>query len=200
MHVDSGVLSLAFSAVSTLVVVIGALAAVRQLRYLRHGNEMHALAEFDREFHSAAMVRDREFVRSELHEALQDASFVAELRAMPMGPRAQHFARLANFFERIAIYSYVGAISEYVAMMQYGNAATGYWPIMRDAIAIVRSGRTTAVLDYFEDFAMRAPAFLAREHRRRRRPLQRDPEIASSGTESAHAPQAERVGGCVGPA
>jgi hypothetical protein len=38
MHVDAGVLSLAFSAISALVVVVSAVAAVRQLRYLRrHG-------------------------------------------------------------------------------------------------------------------------------------------------------------------
>jgi len=186
MHVDSGVAGLAFSAVSTLVVVVGALAALRQLRYLRHGNEMHALADFDREFNSPEMLRDREFVRTELVEALKDPSFVAELRSVPAGPRALPVIRVANFFERIALYAYAGAISHYVATMRYGSAAIGYWPMLRDAIVIVRSSRATPLLEYFEDFAMRAPEVMARDKQRRKRPLRRDPTIAQ--TEEAATP------------
>jgi hypothetical protein len=175
MHVDAGLPSLGFSAVSTLVVVVGVLVALRQLRYMRYGNEMQTLAALNREWNAETMVADREFVRTELSAALEDPSFVEELRAMPMGPRAQHVVGLANFYERLAIYVKGGALSEELAVMDFGISATNFWPLMRRAIAIARSTRPVAMLYHFEDFAMRAPQALATIEKRRLPRLRRDP-------------------------
>ena len=179
MHVDSGLLSLGFSAVSTLVVVIGVLVALRQLRYMRYGNEMQTVTALNREWNSDAMTADREFVRTELSASLEDASFVEELRAMPMGPRAQHVQRLANFYERLAMYVKGGALSEELAVMDFGISATNFWPLMRRAIAIARSTRPVAMLYHFEDFAMRAPQVLAATEKRGLPRLRRDPEMGA---------------------
>lgn len=194
MHVDAGLLSLGFSAVSTLVVVVGVLVALRQLRYMRYGNEMQTLTALNREWNAEAMVSDREFVRTELSTALEDAAFVEELRAMPMGPRAQHVVRLANFYERIAMYVKGGALSEELAVMDFGIPATNFWPIMRRAIAIARSTRPVAILYHFEDFAMRAPQALAAIEKRGLPRLRRDPAMdalvaeARAGDDTSTAP------------
>jgi hypothetical protein len=177
MHVDAGLLSLAFSAVSTLVVVIGALVAVRQLRYMRSGNEMQTLETLTREWESPAMTADREFVRTELSAILTEPAFAEELRATPVGPRAQHVVRVANFYEKVAMYVKGGALSEELAVMIFGVSATGFWPIMRPAIAIRRSSIPYAVLNHFEDFALRAPEAIQAIQKRRLRRLRHDPAM-----------------------
>jgi hypothetical protein len=177
MHVDAGLLSLGFSAVSTLVVVIGALVAVRQLRYMRFGNEMQTLEALTREWETPAMIADREFVRTELSAMLEDPSFAQELRTTPVGPRAQHVVRVASFYEKVAIYVKGGALTEELAIMIFGVSATGFWPIMRPAIAIRRSSIPYSVLNHFEDFALRAPEEIVAIQKRRLRRLRRDPAM-----------------------
>jgi hypothetical protein len=176
MHVDAAFLSLGFSAISTLVVVVGALSALRQLRYMRYGNEMQTLTSLHREWHSEAMIIDRQFVGFELAEALEDPAFVDELRASSVGRRAQHVVSLANFYERVAMYVNGGALSEELAVLEFGVSATIFWPIMRPALALFRTTRPLPVYYYFEDFAMRAPQALAAMEKRRRR-LRRDPAM-----------------------
>jgi hypothetical protein len=195
-------LSLGCSAASTLVIVVGALVAVRQLRYMRYGNEMQTLTALNREWNSEAMIVDREFVRGELPAALEDPSFVDELRAMPMGLRAQRVLSLANFYERIAMYVKGGALSEELAVMDFGISATNFWPIMRPAIAIARSTRPVAILYHFEDFAMRAPQALAAMEKRLQR-FRRDPAMdvlvvearTGLGASTAHAAARRRAQG-----
>ena len=176
MHFEAAFLSLGFSAISTLVVVVGALAALRQLRYMRYGNEMHTLMALHREWNEEAMIIARQFVGFELSAALEDPSFVDELRASSVGGRAQHVVSLANFYERVAMYVNGGALSEELAVMEFGVSATNYWPKMRPALAIFRTTRPLPVHYYFEDFAMRAPQALAAMEKRRRR-LRRDPAM-----------------------
>jgi len=141
MHFEAAFLSLGFSAISTLVVVVGALAALRQLRYMRYGNEMHTLMALHREWNEEAMIIARQFVGFELSAALEDPSFVDELRASSVGGRAQHVVSLANFYERVAMYVNGGALSEELAVMEFGVSATNYWPKMRPALAIFRTTR-----------------------------------------------------------
>ena len=119
--------ALVLSILSTLIVALGALAAIRQLRYIRHGNELSALSQLRVQFESQEMLAARAFVGESLAEAIRDPSFLAELRSIPVGPRAQHVQRLANFFDEISIYVRFGALSERMTMTIWGVRAAGYW-------------------------------------------------------------------------
>ena len=83
-----------------------------------------------------------------------DPAFLAELRTVPIGPRAQQVTRVANFFELLGIYVQYGALSPSMTFTLWGVIASRHWEIMRDAIVILREDRM--VLDFFEDFAVRS--------------------------------------------
>lgn len=185
MQVDVALIGLVVSTLGTVVVAVGVLAALRQLRYLRHGNELATLTDLQAHFEAPQMREAREFVRTQLAAALDDPTFIAELRAVPPGPRAQYVTRVGNFFEMLATYVQFGALSEGMSMVLWGVIAERNWQLTRAAIVILRESQGT-VLDFFEDFAQRAPVWTrgprAAEMRRRLlRDLHLEPFAAHEG-------------------
>jgi hypothetical protein len=174
MLVDAAVVGLVFSAVSTLVVVIGAVAAVRQLRHLSRGNELAAMSKFVDEWSSADFAADRAFVNVEVPQLLaNDPRFASAVD----DPRAVRIARVMNFFERLSLLVRTGALSEELAMQLFGLAASRHWSVLRPLVAAARVARDAPNIgEYFEDFAMRFPAWQRRDAARRK-PLLRDPSL-----------------------
>ena len=111
MRIDAASAGLVLSAISTLVVIIGALAGLRQLRHIRHGNELAMLTELTAQYDTPEMLEARAFVRTALKTVMDDPAFLAELRSVPIGPRAQYVTRVADFFELLGIYVHYGALS-----------------------------------------------------------------------------------------
>jgi hypothetical protein len=173
MRVDAALLSLVFSALSTLVVIVGAIAAVRQLGHLRRGNELTAIGKFVDEWSSPSFNEDRMLVRKELARMLSDHAFFETFRD---DPRSASVLRVCHFFERLAFMVGQGAISELLAMELFGAAATVQWDIMRDFVVGLRAHYGTQTpMEWFEDFAMRAPEWSERNERRSKG-LRRDPK------------------------
>ena len=68
-------------------------------------------------------------------------------------------------------------------MFTFGTAATSTWEAMRDFVVALRTFyRSTAPMEYFEDFAMRAPEWNRRNEGRAKR-LRRDPKAARGAME-----------------
>lgn len=161
-----------------VLVAVGGLAALRQLRYLRHGNELATLTVLGEDWDSDGMRASRAFVQEQLAGALQEPDFLAELNRRPMGPRAQNVARVGNYFDQLGVYVFTGALSEEMVIFIWGDAAERYWHLLREAIAINRRSQGE-ILEFFEDLALRVPAWRDPERRGWRRKLRRDPDIAS---------------------
>jgi uncharacterized membrane protein len=178
MQVDVTILGVVFSAVSTLVVIVGGVAALRQLRYLRHGNELSTLNELEAHWHRDDLESAREFVVTELPAAMNDPTFLDELRAEALGPRALHLSRIGNFFELMGMYVFVGALSERSVMLMWMVVIERYWVLCREAIQITREPRGF-VYGFFEDLAMRTPRWRDKDATGWRRALRRDPALTS---------------------
>jgi hypothetical protein len=190
MRVDTAMLGVVFSALGTLVVVIGALAAVRQLAHLRRGNELSAIGKFVDEWSSQSFEEDRVLVRKELAGMLADPAFFETFRD---DPRTTRVFRVCHFFERLAFFVRQGAISELLAMELFATAAIMQWDLLRDFIVGVRAHHHTQTpMEWFEDFAMRAPEWAERNNRRSKG-LRRDPKAPFLRAEPAAPPPAARV-------
>jgi hypothetical protein len=179
MRVDPATLGLVFSAVSTLVIIIGALAAVRQLQHLRRGNELEAIGKFVDEWNSQDFASDRDFVLNELNKRVANPAFVRDTpRDHPDLRRAN---RVANFFERIAIFVNRDALSKDLAMLLFAEAAKLHWSAVR-AYVVQNRERTgeASIAEYFEDFALSAPDWQRRDSARSKR-LLRDPNAITPG-------------------
>ena len=179
MQVDVAVFGVVLSAVSTLVVIVGGVAALRQLRYLRHGNELTTLNALQTEWHRPDLEAARAFALAEMPGALNDPAFVAELRSASLGPRAQHLARIGSFFELMGIYVCVGALSERTVMLMWALLIQRYWLLCRDALAI-RRAEHGYVLEFFEDLAMRAPEWCDHSAANWPKGLRRDSALANA--------------------
>jgi len=177
---DGSVWGLLFSAISTLVVVVGAFAAVRQLRYIRHGNELATLTAMHAQFDTAEMREALVFIRTELASAMHDPAFVDELRSAPEALRVRYVLRVANFFESVGVYVHFGALPEGMTATIWGVIAAREWALLRDAVVIIRGDRD--VLRFFESFAVRSERRLrSSRFRALLRGLARDPAAPGEG-------------------
>ncbi|HEX3464741.1 MAG TPA: DUF4760 domain-containing protein [Candidatus Elarobacter sp.] len=173
MRVDAAALGLIFSGISALVVVVGGIAALRQVAHLRRANELAAIGKFVEEWSSEEFSADRMVVRTELAEMLPEPQFFEVFRT---DPRAHRIFRVANFFERLAFFVRRGAVSEDLAMELFAAAAILHWEMMREFVVRLRVHyKTQTPMEWFEDFAMRAPEWSAKNDRRAKR-LRRDPK------------------------
>ena len=181
MRVDPATLGLVFSGISALVVIVGAFAAVRQIQHLRRGNELAAITKFADEWTSTEFTADRTMVRDELERMLREYPTVEAFRRDPRSPRV---FRVVHFFERLAFFVRQGAISEVVAMELFGVTATQHWELTRGFVVWLRvSYNTDTAMEWFEDFAMRAPEWAERNQRRSKH-LRRDPKAVRRRVES----------------
>ncbi len=158
MRFDATLVGLVLSVIGTLVVVAGAIVAVRQLRYIRHGNELATLTEFQKAFDATDMVEACAFVRNELPAAMKDPAFVDDLRTARTTAGARSVLEVANFFEEIGVFLHYGALSKDMTYTIWGVVAGRYWSLMRDAVEIFREERM--VLRFFEDLAVRSDRWL----------------------------------------
>lgn len=176
MRIDATSAGLILNAISTIIVVVGALAGLRQLRHIRHGNELATLTEISAQFDTSDMQASREFLRLHLPAAMDDPAFLAELRETPVGPRARHVVQVAKFFELLGVYISSGALSERMAVTIWGVIALRYWRTLRNAIAVFCEKQM--VFGFFEDLAMRSERYLqSGAFRARVKRLQHDPEL-----------------------
>jgi len=180
-RIDPSIVSAVSSVISTLVVVIGGIVALRQLRFARHANELATLTKFAELWETETLQKARRFIRDELPNLMHDPAFVADVRrATTTGGAVASLTPLTNFYEDMATYVYTGALSEKTVMLIYGGSLAETWKGVRGVIALLREAQGDDVGNMFEHLAMRATNWRAQAEKREFRRLLRDPEMPPS--------------------
>ncbi|MGD1068088.1 MAG: hypothetical protein ABR975_14870 [Vulcanimicrobiaceae bacterium] len=184
VSIDPSIVSAVSSVISTLVVVIGGLVALRQLRFARHANELATLTKFAELWETEPLQKARHFIRDELPNLMRDPAFVAEVRQTTTGGGGviANLTPLTNFYEDMATYVYTGALSEKTVMLIYGGNVAGTWNGVRGVMVLLREAQGDDIGNMFEHLAMRATAWRAQAERREFRRLLRDPEMPASAS------------------
>lgn len=167
------------SIVSSAVVVVGAVAAVRQLRHLRASNEVSALADIVNRYERPDVRESFFFVRSELPNKMRDPAFLEALERNPIAGEARAIIPLLNYWESVGGFVLSGAISEESIMLGFSWALVDTWYAVAPAIEILRRTQDPLVGENFEHLAAFATRWLAKRHRTRSKRLLRMPPQAS---------------------
>jgi hypothetical protein len=143
---------------NALILGVGLAFTLRQLRFLRHSNELGAMTAIAEQFDSDAVVRSRTFIRTELPALMSDPTFRAELTTTPMGKRAEQIKPYTNLYEDLGAYVEVNAVSARLALLLYGEVVVEAWNLVEDATMIVRREHP-GISAEFEALANRAKAW-----------------------------------------
>ncbi|HZX68780.1 MAG TPA: hypothetical protein VFE70_07840 [Candidatus Elarobacter sp.] len=150
----------ALASIGTLVVIIvTAIAALRQLRTMAHGNHVAALSEAIAQWDSEEVRVSREFVLRELPALLEDPAFRLQLETNPLVSDARRAQPAFNHFELLGSYVRFRLVDEEAALSVMAGLVRIFWKRASPAIAIMR--RSGPVYENFEYFAMRASRYVA---------------------------------------
>jgi hypothetical protein len=166
------------SIISSTVIVVGAAAAVRQLRHLRASNEVTALQAIMESSDRADVTESLRFIQRELPEKLRDPAFVAQLAESPIAGEARAILPGVNFWERVGTFVILGAVSERSIMLLYYGPIVNTWAHAAPAFAILRRTQGPTAGENFEHLAVLATRWLEKQHPREARRLRRMPTDA----------------------
>jgi hypothetical protein len=168
------------SIVSSIVVVVGVLVAIRQLRHLRASNEVAALNGLIERYDRPEVRASLRFIQTSLEERMRDETFVAALGSNPIGEEARVILPGFYFYESVGAYVRMGAISERAVMMLWSQQIADIWRFSADAIAAIRAAQGPEIMDSFEHMAARSTRWLAVDGPREQSKLERMPPPARS--------------------
>lgn len=165
------------SIVSSAVVVVGAFAAVRQLRHLRASNEVTALQSIIDRFERPDVMESIRFIRGDLPDKMRDPAFVEALAHNPIAGDARAIIPALNFWEGVGSFVLSGAISEESVMLGFSWSVVDTWGAGAPAIIILRRTQDPLIAENFEHLAAFATHWLERRHRTRSKLLRMPPVI-----------------------
>jgi len=143
------------SLATLLVITVTAVAAMIQLRHIRHGNQLGSIMALRELRNSAELDEAHRFVANDLALALENPQFRAELEGAATPDRARHKELLVcDYFEQVGGYVKLGLISADV-YLEYG-APERYWNLCAPALALYRRNRGPATYENFEYLAVLA--------------------------------------------
>ena len=172
------------SIISSTVIVVSAVAAVRQLRHLRASNEVTALQGIMESSLLPDVTESLRFIQRELPEKLRDPAFVAKLAENPTAGEARAVLAGFNFWERVGTFVILGAVSERSIMLLYSWPIVNTWAQAAPALAIVRRTQGPTAGENFEHLAVLATRWLEKRHPREARRLLRMPADAGGSADS----------------
>lgn len=138
------------ASIATFVVIAAtAVAAVIQLRHIRHGNELQTIMALRTLRESDLIEEAFEFVAKELPERLEDPKFRAELE-MPKPPDRKVHKELVlwDYFEHVGSYIKFGLIDPEL-YLDFANPER-YWNLCAPAMAIYRRKRGRQAYENYE--------------------------------------------------
>jgi hypothetical protein len=165
--------------VSCVVVVVGAFAAVRQLRHLRASNEASMLQNMIVRWEHPDVRDSMRFVREELPNKMRDPAFVEALWQDRIAGEARAIIPALNYWESVGSFVLSGAISEESVMLGYAWLAVDTWNAAAPAIAVRRCISDPLMFENFEHLAAYATRYLDKRHRTRSKRLLRMPPTAA---------------------
>jgi hypothetical protein len=145
----------AVASIGTLIVVIiTAVAALRQLGTMHNSNQVAALSAMAQRWESASIVESMAFLFGKMPQLMEDPAFRAQFTTPAVGPQARPTLPVLNFFEEMGLYVRLGILSETAALLLYMTIVLDVWRAASPAIAIVR--RSHPAYGNFEYLAVRA--------------------------------------------
>lgn len=135
--------------VTCVVITVTAVAAMVQLRHIRHGNQLESIIALRELRTSAALEEAFEFVARDLQRRMTDPAFRAELESrVPPDRRVHKELTMCDYFEQIGGYVKLGLISADV-FLEFGNPER-YWNLCAPALELYRRSRGPATYENFE--------------------------------------------------
>ena len=119
------------SIASTLILLVGAIAAVVQIRHLRLANQLEGYLQLMHEFNSSEMSEARAFVES------ADFTDPEALRAATQPQLDGRIRRVANHFQNVARLLNLGLLDERL-FLAHVDVAAGTWRALRPVIYEIR--------------------------------------------------------------
>jgi hypothetical protein len=160
---------------SSLVVVVGALAAVRQLRHLRASNEVAALQAIMEQVERPEVEASLQFIQQDLVGKLHDPQFAADLAANPVAGEARRLLHGLNMWESVGMFVLLGSVSKRAIMLEYAWPIVNTWRAAAPAIAVIRRAQGETCGEMFEHLAVLATRWLETGHAAEARKLLRMP-------------------------
>jgi hypothetical protein len=156
----------AYATLGTIVVIgASAMAAIIQLRHMRASNELEAVLALQRDFQSPELQAALHYVQSHLGERLEEEAYREELAALGFVGTDRHPELIAcNWFAQMGTFLKHGLISEATVMDLFARLIRYYWKALMPVVAIMRRRRGLGQYSEFEYLALRANAWLERNH------------------------------------
>ena len=139
-----------YASLATLVVIAAtAVAAMIQLRHIRHSNQLESIMALRELRSSAALDEAHRFVSNDLARAMEDPQFRDDLENDRPPDRMVHKElQVCDYFEQVGGYVKLGLISGDV-FLEYG-APERYWNLCASALELYRRNRGPATYENFE--------------------------------------------------
>jgi Domain of unknown function (DUF4760) len=145
----------AIASIGTLIVVIiTAVAALRQLGTMHNSNQVAALSAMAQRWESDSIVESMAFLFGKMPQFMEDPAFRAQFTTPAVGPQARPALAVLNFFEEMGLYVRLGILGESAALGLYMTIVLDVWRAASPAIAIIR--RSHPAYGSFEYLATRA--------------------------------------------
>ena len=134
-----------------------AFAAIVQLRHMRTNNQLQAILSLGRDFHEERMQDAFAFVQTELHAAMTDPAYRAELAKRGFVDSRRHpEMEVCNWFDQAGMLVKGGFVDEYVFFEAYAKLVDYCWTTLSPVIAVLRRERGPTQYESFEYLAVRA--------------------------------------------
>ncbi len=153
----------ALTALATLgtffVILVSAIAALRQLRHTGAANQVAALLEFRETLETPRSMAARRFIMIELSERLSDPVEARKLARVPFPDEYQDLMYVANLFETFGLLVRHRIVDEKLACESFGYVILSTWNALLPVITCVRRTTEMDVWGSFEYMAHLAKVF-----------------------------------------
>lgn len=156
-------LNLAISALTFIVLLTAAVAAIVQLRHIRASSESATFSTAFGLWYSADVQRGIRFIQHEFAAKMQDPIFRQQLDSAGAVDHDDHpELNVLDYFDNIGIYVVLGYVREALILLPAGQLIVNVWETLSPAIAIMRRKRGRQLYASFEYLAARARTWMER--------------------------------------
>ncbi|MBV8340600.1 MAG: hypothetical protein JO343_11700 [Candidatus Eremiobacteraeota bacterium] len=155
--------NLTISALTLVVLLAAAVAAIIQLRHLRASSESATFSTAFSLWYSPEVQRGLRFIQHEFATKMEDPVFRRELDTAGAADHLAHpELNVLDYFDNVGIYVVLGTVREAFILHPAGQLIANLWETLSPVIAIVRRKRGKQMYISFEYLAARARKWIER--------------------------------------
>lgn len=156
-------MNLAISALTLVVLLAAAVAAIIQLRHIRASSESATFSTAFALWYSADVQRGIRFIQHEFTAKMEDPTFRQQLDTAGAVDHDDHpELNVLDFFDNVGIYVVLGDLREALILHPAGQLIVNVWETLSPAIAIMRRKRGKQLYISFEYLVARARKWMER--------------------------------------